>query len=180
MKKKETSKQTFKNERWKRRECNTNYITFRHVTSSRDVRNVYTRVVTDVTRDVSDVTYLTLGSAPRDLKLFVGLLDRFNRELLGFISRCVFPTKHKKYHRMYWKKVFIIHNFTVISAKNSCSQRGSCASVIRLFDFIYWHDDFTSKLSKMSDVLPNMWIFIDGYHTEMFVMVILMNADPGE
>ena len=31
------------------------------VTSSRDVRNIYTRVATDVTRDVSDVTYLSLG-----------------------------------------------------------------------------------------------------------------------
>eukprot|EP00493_Phyllostaurus_siculus_P011213 UN11371 len=36
-----------------------------------------------------------VSSAPRDLKLFVGLLDCFNRELLGFISRCVLSISYE-------------------------------------------------------------------------------------
>ena len=54
---------------------------FRHVTSSRDVRNVYTRVVTDVTRDVSDVTYLSLGlnSSVGGIPVLEALLENHSR-----------------------------------------------------------------------------------------------------
>ena len=49
-----------------------------------------------------------VSSAPRELKLVVGLLERFNREPLVFKTWCAFPTKHQKYHRICWKKTF--HN----------------------------------------------------------------------
>ena len=79
-----------------------------------------------------------VSSAPRDLKFVVRLLELFNRESLVFKSWCALLTKHQKYHRIYWKKFFIIYNFIVISAKNPCFQRGSCAS--SLYVWYLWKD----------------------------------------
>lgn len=42
-----------------------------------------------------------VSSAPRDVKLFVGLLEGFNKELLSFKTQCAFPTKHRNYRRVH-------------------------------------------------------------------------------
>ena len=83
-----------------------------------------------------------VSSAPRDLKLVVGLLERFSREPLVVKTWCAFATKHQKYHRICWKKTF--HNFIDISVKNSCSQQSSCASSLYGWDFWKDHSKSTS------------------------------------
>ena len=78
------------------------------LSSKWDVRNIYikSKYLVRNSKMTKNEVLRKISSAPRDLKLFVGLLERFNKELVSSTTWCVFPAKHEKTSSDVLKEIF--------------------------------------------------------------------------